>query len=253
MIQEESNIVDHKPISPRFFKLTLHSKHIAGHAQPGQFVDIRVINGTIPLLRKPFSLHRIDPAKQTIEILYEVVGEGTKLLSQKRSGETLNVLGPLGNGFRIETTKSAILVGGGMGVAPLMCLAETLGKKVSHMLIGARTKTSVICENEFKHAVAQTIVSTDDGTAGKKGLVSDLLLEVLEDSGAEIFACGPYAMLKAAAEIASKKKVNCQVSMEAFMACGIGACKGCAIKTKNGYKMACSDGPVFDAKEIAWN
>lgn len=265
MIQEDAIIAGHKQIAPRFFKLALQSKYISSNAVPGQFIEIKVSEETTPLLRKPFSIHHIDPAKQIIEVLYEVVGTGTEILSGKKIGEQLNIIGPLGNGFNIETKdkKIAILIGGGMGVAPLLALAQRMvsgcGLRVI-MLIGAKHANALVCEQDFKDLEIEVLASTDDGSSGKKGFVSDLLLNLLNNQPPTpnpqlitIFACGPHPMLKAIAEIAFQNKIDCQVSMEAFMACGIGACKGCAIETKSGYKMVCSDGPIFNSKELKWN
>lgn len=256
MIQEDSVILDHKRLTSRYFKLTLSSKYISSHAAPGQFVNVRVSENTAPLLRRPFSIHRADPAKQIIEILYEIVGHGTELLSQKKIGESLNILGPLGNGFNIgqNHNKTAILVGGGMGIAPLLFLAEALKNKIEtiYVLIGGKNAESVLCEDRFRQLGAEVSSATEDGSHGKKGLVSDVLLGLISIQLTAIYACGPYAMLKAIAEIAFQKKIECYVSMESYMACGIGACKGCPIKTKGGYKMVCKDGPVFDASEIVW-
>lgn len=260
-IQEKCRILDHQKIGPRFYKLTLLSPYIATHAEPGQFVEIRCSDSYDPLLRRPISLHRINPEHETFELFYEVVGRGTELLTKYFVGEELDVLGPLGSGFKVDPGKKAhILVGGGMGVAPLRALADKVKGSKPFILIGARTKECVQCEAELKEVAGQVIVGTDDGSHGKKGLVSDLLLDLLENTLGtknwgltEVYACGPKAMLKAVAEIAWQKKIDCQLSLEERMACGVGACKGCAIMTKSGYKMVCKDGPVFDAKEITWS
>jgi len=262
-IQEKCRILDHQKVGPSYFKLTLVSPYISSHAKPGQFVEVKCSDSYEPLLRRPISIHRLSAEHKTFELLYDVVGKGTELLTKYFVGEEIDVLGPLGEGFKLIPNKHIhILVGGGMGVAPLFALAETLkslGKKAIYVLIGAKTKDCVHCETEFNKVTDQVLVSTDDGTHGKKGFISDLLLNFIDselqthDSElTTIYACGPKAMLKAVAEIASQKKIDCQLSMEERMACGIGACKGCAIKTTSGFKMACKDGPVFDAKEIIW-
>lgn len=267
-IQEQCRVLDQQKLSARFFLLTLQSKYIAEHGQPGQFVQVRVENDTAPLLRRPISLHRLNPKQQTFQLLYEVVGKGTEILSRASVGNEIDVLGPLGKGFIIDPKKKAhILVGGGMGVAPLAALAAQITN--AYILIGARTKELVVGEKELKELGAQVVVSTDDGSYGMKGLVSDQLLELLNStlgnssSRAEasrceafdiisIYACGPKAMLKMVSEIAWQKKIDCQVSMEQRMACGIGTCLGCVIETKSGYKKVCDEGPVFPAQEIIW-
>lgn len=260
MIQEDVLIIDQENISDRFFKITLKSNYITSKAKPGQFVNIKVSNTTDPLLRRPISIHKIIRESQTFELLYEVVGKGTVLLSQKTSLETINILGPLGNGFSLtkRPKETAILVGGGIGIAPLYALAEKITKKTYrsvHVLIGAKTKSFILCESDFKNLGADVFISTEDGSYGKKGLITQTLDNLIHDlnlKNVDIFSCGPYPMLKSISEIADKHKSKCQMSFEANMACGIGACKGCAIKTNSGYKMVCKDGPIFDAKEINW-
>ena len=262
-IQEKCRILDHKRVATNHFKLTITSTYIALHAQPGQFVNVRVSDGYDPLLRRPLSIHRVAREHKTFELLYEVVGKGTELLSKFKIGDELDILGPLGTGFTInEDKKFAILVGGGMGVAPLLALAEEVRNKDHQKIIaiiGANTANCLLAESDLKATTDQVICATDDGSFGRKGFVSDVLLGFINnklatrDWGlATIYACGPKAMLRAISEIAWQKKIDCQISMEARMACGIGTCLGCVIKTKNGYKKVCDDGPVFDASEIVW-
>ncbi len=259
-IQEKCRIVEHKQVGPRHFMLALASQYIAGHAQPGQFVNVRCNETFNPLLRRPISLHRIDAGKGMIELLYEVVGRGTELLSKNQIGQELDLLGPLGHGFIIDPAKKVhLMVGGGMGIAPLRALGESL-KGARYVFLGAKNKESLVCGDKCGEIADQVIMSTDDGSAGKQGLVTDLLVDFLASQLTTydlplttIYACGPRPMLKAVAEIAAQKNIACQVSMEERMACAIGACKGCATRTRTGYKMVCSDGPVFDAQELVWN
>lgn len=260
-IQEKCRILDHQQIAPQHFKLTLVSKYISTHGQPGQFVNIKVNEGYDPLLRRPLSLHRILPGEESFELLYEVVGKGTELLSKRTVGSELDVLGPLGSGFKLKEQEIAILVGGGMGFAPLLALAESLKPKVKiiYALIGARDKQRVLAETDIKQVTDNVLIATDNGSYGKKGFVSDILVDVLDNTLEEkdldnttIYACGPDLMLKAVADIAFQKKVPCQVSMEQRMACGIGTCLGCVIKTRSGYKKVCDDGPVFNSEELTW-
>jgi dihydroorotate dehydrogenase electron transfer subunit len=251
---EEVPILEQQKIGPRHYKLTLSSEYIAQNAVPGQFVEVKVSDLGIPLLRRPLSIHRA--SGNSFEILYEVIGPGTILLSQKQKGEKLNVLGPLGKGFKIESD-DLILVAGGLGVAPLRFLADEAvkhGKKI-HALLGAGTKECVLCEKDLLPISENVKVTTDDGSYGEKGLVTDLLNSVLLSHSlieTTIYACGPRAMLAEVARVAGENEIPCQVSLEAYMACGIGACLGCAVETLNGYKMACKDGPVFNAEEIKW-
>lgn len=267
-IQEKCRIEDHRQVGPHYFKLTLLSQYLASHAQPGQFVNVRCSESFNPLLRRPISLHRINAGQGMIELLYEVVGTGTELLSRSSVGREIDLLGPLGEGFKLGPAKKIhVLVGGGMGIAPLMALAESLVSKVQsprsaavYVFIGAKTKNRILCEDDFRKTTDQILVGTDDGSYGEKGFISDAMsnfinndLSTLDIGQTSIYSCGPRPMLKAVAEIAAQKKIDCQVSLEERMACAIGACKGCATKTRSGYKMVCKDGPVFDAKELIWN
>ncbi|OGB90492.1 hypothetical protein A2625_00580 [candidate division WOR-1 bacterium RIFCSPHIGHO2_01_FULL_53_15] len=266
-MQEKCRILEHQKVGPHHYKLTLVSQYISSHAQPGQFVNVKCSESFDPLLRRPISFHRINTQHRTFELLYEVVGRGSELLTKYFVGEELDILGPLGTGFNIDPEKRIhILVGGGMGIAPLLALGEQIqnskvkSQNALYVLIGANNKEHIFGEEEFRKVTDQVQVATDDGSYGKKGFVSDLLLNFIEtelrthnSELATIYACGPRPMLKAVAEIAQQKKIDCQISMEERMACGIGACKGCATKTAGGYRTVCKHGPVLDAKEIIWN
>jgi dihydroorotate dehydrogenase electron transfer subunit len=246
--------------------MTLRAPEIAKSAKPCQFIMVRCVNSCQPFLRRPFSIHSVKGSN--IEILYEVIGEGTKVLLQKKTCEYLDIIGPLGNGFDLRKEKP-ILVAGGIGVAPLLFLAERLKVKGQgcKVLIGARTKKEILCEKEFKALGYNVRIATDDGSKGYKGFVTDLLYGVIAKcrgnpcgcpfrAGASpaptIYACGPQPMLKEVAAIAKRFNISAQVSLETHMACGIGACLGCVVETKDGYKLVCKEGPVFNAREIIW-
>lgn len=264
--QEKAKIAYNLCINKNYFKIVLESKNISLKSRAGQFLEVKISDGYEPLLRRPFSIHYTKNKK--IVILYEVLGKGTQILSQKKPGEYLDILGPLGNGFdyerRTTSDERRILIAGGMGVAPLVFLAEKLAKlktlKQSKLktlvLIGAKTRNHILCEEEFKNFGCEVQISTDDGSRGFKGRVTDLLKNLLRATNNErrttILACGPKPMLKEIAIISEKYDIKAQLSLEAYMACGFGACLGCAAKTREGYKMVCSDGPVFEAKEILW-
>lgn len=267
--QKNAVIVDNFRISGSYYKLILAAPEIADRIIPGQFVHVRVDERTDPLLRRPFSVHRVisnkgKPGKGHIEILYEVAGRGTEILSKISSKKKLDILGPLGNGFTISLKYSInMLIAGGMGVAPLMFLAEKLSeaktenlKQKIFVLIGAQTKLKIFCEKEFKKLGCDVRISTDDGSRGFKGKVTDLLAEELSaihfSAPANIYACGPEAMHKALALIARRNNIRAQISLETYMACGFGVCMGCATNTTRGYKLVCKDGPVFSVNEISW-
>jgi len=259
-IKELARVIDNRQVVKDHFKLTISSDYISTHAVPGQFVEIRVSNDTDPLLRRPFCFHSINKDGRTVDILYRVVGKATKLLTQYQIGSEIDVMGPLGNGFKLDKTKDvAVFVGGGAGIAPLLAAAQEakkIGIKAVYAILGMKNRNMVLCEAAFKELGVETIITTDDGSYGRKGLASDILLELLSSHlsslPSHLYACGPKPMLKAISEIAQQRKLDCQLSLEEWMACGIGACKGCAVKTRSGYKMVCKDGPVFDAKEIIW-
>ena len=201
----------------------------------------------------------------SIEILYEVVGPGTEILAKKKPGEHLDVIGPLGSGFdyqlpRYPVTQWPVLVAGGMGVAPLVFLAQkfsTISSKLETLaLVGGRTREKVLCLNEFRKTGCAVKVSTDDGSSGTKGRVTNLLENALrkidDPECVMVYACGPKPMLKGVATIVKKFGIPAQLSLESHMACGIGACLGCVVDTIEGYKRVCKEGPVFSAHELTW-
>ncbi len=215
---------------------------------PGQFVMVQIMSdATDPLLRIPLGIHAIND--NGISLLYRVVGQGTKLLSQKQAGDKINILGPLGNGFAITEHKNNILVAGACGIAPLYALAQKLITKQSVTLfVGAATKAQIVADN-FQQLNIEIHIATEDGSAGYHGLITDLAKQHLTDD-VMVYACGPSGMLRALAEITNSLNIPAQLSLDAYMSCGIGMCRGCAITTKSGYKMCCQDGPVFAAKDL---
>ena len=262
----KANILSNKEIVPGYFKMALDAPYIAKTAKPGQFVQVRCSDGFDPLLRRPLSIHRLKAQGSRlkgIEILYEVVGKGTALLSKKKTGDFIDVLGPLGNGFILPLSAkryplNAILIAGGIGVAPLVFLAEELAKKKidTVVFIGARTKKFILCAKDFKKLGTGLQIATDDGSRGYKGLVTELFkktLYAIRYTPCAVYACGPRPMLECIAGMCIKENVECEVSLEEKMACGMGACLGCAVKVAgNEYKLACKDGPVFSANKIIW-
>ena len=271
----KAKILSNKKIGDSYYKMTLDAPYIAKTANPGQFVQVRCSDELDPLLRRPFSIHRVNGEGcrvKGIEVLYEVVGKGTEILAKKEIGESVDVLGPLGNGFTLPDSTlhpppSTLLVAGGIGVAPLVFLAERLAKKPT-VLIGARTKDLILCEKDFKDIGAEVHIATDDGSRGHKGFVSELLgtrdkgpFDFTQGrQGTRVYACGPKPMLKSIAAICRKKKLTCEVSLEETMACGVGACLGCAVEIKGqgtrdkgqGCRLVCKDGPVFNAETLIW-
>ena len=257
----KAKILSNNKAGHTYYKMVLDAPHIAKIARPGQFVQIKCSDSMEPLLRRPFSVHKV---KRGLEILYEVVGKGTEILSKKQKGEYLDVLGPLGNGFSLPRDPGsgpvprAIIIAGGIGAAALVYLAEELAKNKikTIVLIGAKTKGLILCEKDFKEVTSEVYVSTDDGTYGCKGFVSNLFHKILKTTESKfetiVYVCGPRGMLRCIADICHERNFECQVSMEEKMACGIGACLGCVVETKSGNKLACKDGPVFNASDLIW-
>jgi len=266
MLQQKAKLLYNRKISNQYARLAFFAPQIARQVQPGQFLQVKVAHGYAPLLRRPFSIHRVE--NSNIEILYEVVGRATELLWRKKRGEYLDIIGPLGNGFNysapvLSCSSASVLVAGGMGVAPLVFLAKKLVTTSPRhhvtsrplVLIGTKTKKQILCEKEFKELGYGVKIATDDGSRGFKGKVTELLkklLSTIDHRLSTIYACGPKPMLKEISRIAAQYHIPAQISLEAHLACGIGACLGCAVKTKTGYQRVCQEGPVFRAQEIVW-
>lgn len=234
------------------FDLTLSCRELCDLANPGQFVHISVPGF---FLRRPISICDIDKNKGTIRIVFQIKGKGTDSLSKFEVGERLDMLGPLGIGFKLlETDKKVITVGGGIGTPPMLAVAKYYGENAT-AISGFRTKDLVILQDDFKVQGNKTILCTDDGTAGEKGFVTDALTRCIKKEKPDmIYACGSVVMLKAVSEIAKENEISCQISLEERMACGVGACLGCAVKMTRGgrefYGHVCKNGPVFDSKEV---
>jgi dihydroorotate dehydrogenase electron transfer subunit len=222
---------------------------------PGQFANILVDKSQNVFLRRPFSIFQVDYKCNTISILVKEVGNGTKCLANSLVGETLSVIFPLGKGFSIPEKKSKVLlVGGGVGVAPLMLLATLLNKEHHQIeiLLGARSAVDLVELNNYaKYGTVYT--TTEDGTHGTKGYVTNhsIFGDTL-GSFDKIFSCGPEPMMKAVAKIARLNNIECEVSLENTMACGYGVCLCCVTETTDGHRCVCTDGPVFDIKQLKW-
>jgi dihydroorotate dehydrogenase electron transfer subunit len=273
--QEKLKVISGDSINPACYRLVLTGGAIAPAACPGQFVMVKVTDGTAPLLRRPLGIHSVKNGR--LSVLYEVVGEGTRALSACKPGEYLDVIGPLGNGFDPDVrrdTPCVILVAGGIGVAPLVFLAEKLAadaRRKIYVFMGARTKNHILCKKEFKNLGCEVKVATDDGSCGFRGLVTALLSDYLRTTPAcrrgrdfglpTMYACGPPAMLAGVASLSARHHLCAYGSFEAHMACGIGACMGCVIKIRDHssgepsgfvYKRVCKDGPVFPLNQVVF-
>lgn len=242
-------ITENKKIANDIYLLSFDCEYIANNFKPGNFVNILVENGSVyPLLRRPFGICFVD--NKTIYIGYKVVGIGTRLLSQKKKGQKLNILAPLGNSFPLFYSLKSVIIGGGVGIFPLLGLACELKKKNNtvDVFLGFKDKDSVFFIDEFKKVADNVYISTDDGSLGQKGNIIDYFknLNIKYDV---VYSCGPKPMLKALQDLNIQK---CYISLEEKMACGIGACLCCSIKGKGEKKVlhVCSDGPVFNIMEV---
>ena len=252
MVKERAIIVSQQCIGTDIYDMVLSFPKGAKEARPGQFIAMYCEDGT-KLLPRPISICGIDAEAGTLRVVYRIAGEGTRLFSQMKAGDSLEVMGPLGNGFTMKD-KKAIIVGGGIGIPPMLELTKQLDCEKT-VVLGYRDE--LFLKEEFE-ACADVAVATEDGSAGMKGTVIDAI-EAAQVSGEIIYACGPMPMLKALAEYADAHGMEAQISLEERMACGIGACLGCICKTKEkdhhtnvNNTRICKDGPVFDAKEVVF-
>ena len=253
MTVEQCAVVDVRRAGEGIHLLSFTSPAISSSLRPGQFVNIRVEGGCDPLLRRPFSAYRI--AGDTVEIIFQVVGRGTEALRRKKKGDVVDVLGPLGIPFRTEADgfRTAVLIAGGLGVAPLPILTDALRSRgiPIRTFLGARTAAHLV--TTYLEALR---TATDDGSAGFHGTVVDMAAGVLRTApppGPKIFACGPTPMLRAVASLARTLGIPCEVSLEGPMGCGIGICQGCPVERageERAYALMCKEGPVFDISTI---
>ena len=256
-IEQRCTVVGMSPLNESTYWMTLEVGKMVEELglRAGQFLHVACGEGN--LLRRPISvaLTLADEPENTAALIFEVKGEGTRWLSQRKVGDQVDVLGPLGNGFTVEEGGRYLLVGGGIGVPPLLGYAEAFHKD-SVAVLGFRSADRVILADRFQDACKEAYLCTDDGSMGRHGFVDAQVEDILakDKDFTAILACGPKPMLKNVAKVAAKFGVPCQVSMEERMACGVGACLGCAIQMADGsMKHVCKDGPVFYAQEVDWN
>jgi dihydroorotate dehydrogenase electron transfer subunit len=271
----ECEVVAQSEVAPGVGRTLVACPEIARQAQPGQFVNVRVGHTTDPLLRRPFSVHAAYPTEGVFSLLYVIVGRGTELLRKFQPGEKISMVGPLGRPFDLGDSPDAehLIVAGGCGAAPLHFLCDVLcakwGCERITVLAGAQHRDALLCEAEFRAHGVSVGVSTDDGSYGHKGLVTDLLRDHLalynpSDTRLRVYSCGPHSMMQEVARICADAGVReCQVSLENNMACGFGVCTGCVQKIRGAakgdnsgrdwhYERVCVDGPVFNAEDIIW-
>jgi dihydroorotate dehydrogenase electron transfer subunit len=289
-----ARVAFNRPISTAYLHLGLAAPGFPPTFRAGEFVMVRPTGVGDPFLPRAFSIYRVSGGADSpavVEILYKVLGKGTRYLARLDVGQEIEILGPFGNAFTLpEDLGHAVLVAGGIGVPPIAALAVELAKmrntqrvpewgmRNMEVFLGGKTSEDILCVKDFEEAGARVHITTEDGSLGTRGLVTDLLgpflrggTQALRHPGTQaspecqsaqvptcrLYTCGPPGMLAAVARLAEELAVPCQVSVEANMACGFGACMGCAVEIRAdvagpGYKLVCKDGPVFDSREIVW-
>ncbi|HYQ47446.1 MAG TPA: dihydroorotate dehydrogenase electron transfer subunit [Thermodesulfovibrionales bacterium] len=250
-----ATIKENLPVHATHNLLTVSVPESVPAARPGQFFMVGVNRGTDPLLKRAFSLFRRTDG--CLQILYRIRGKGTGILRNMKEGTVLDMLGPLGNFYPMPSENSIpLVIAGGIGIASVFSLAEEIAGR-ARVFYGARTKEDLLMLNEVKVFAKELTISTDDGSMGRKGTAADALRTFLASQASLsaqfcIYSCGPYPLLKAIGAISREYRIRSYVSMEEHMACGIGACLGCVVKTYDGYKSVCKEGPVMNAAEIVW-
>lgn len=260
-LQESGPVLFNRQVAEGIHHMSVQAPRIAKAARPGQFVQVRVASEpSIQFLRMPFAVFDVDEAAGSVDICYQVVGEGTEQLTHVCIGDEVDFVGPIGNGWHIPVgTKHALLACGGVGVPALKLLADELAARGAQVdvVIGAQTAKRLACVEQFEDSIRASQgalhIATDDGSAGVKGFVNAITDELLATHDYDYVAvCGPPLMERSVALPAIEHGVTCEVSMERLMACGVGACLGCVVETRDGLKRCCVDGPVFDASEVIW-
>lgn len=248
-----ARIASNTEVLPNIYLLQARATEVAALAYPGQYVMVHCGEGYDMPLRRPLGIHRI--SKDNISLLYTVVGRGTTWLSQREAGEHVDLLGPLGKGFEIyPSARNLLLVAGGVGIAPLVALAEhaiAKGLKV-RLVIGEKNAAKIYPEHLLPSGI-KPVITTEDGSLGRKGMVTDILPQFTAQAD-QLFVCGPLPMYQAIAKMRRKlRNKPTQVLLETVMGCGVGACLSCSIETKQGRKLVCKDGPVFEFGDILWD
>ncbi|MBN2247452.1 MAG: dihydroorotate dehydrogenase electron transfer subunit [Coriobacteriia bacterium] len=248
-------VVSNERVATGVCRVVLDAPRTAATVEPGQFVHVRIARSADFILRRPFSVHRA--RGERLEIIYQVVGRGTRVLEDARPGDVMDVLGPLGHGWTVpEGTTRALVVAGGLGAAPMGMLVERLAEADVQITLaqGAPSAGRLLARELFDSLCRRSVVATDDGSAGTCGFVTVLSAELLQRERPDVaYVCGPEPMQRIVAGQCAEAGVACQVSLERLMACGVGACLSCVVATRHGQKRACVDGPVFDAADVVWD
>lgn len=250
---EDLKVIENKRLNKDFFIIELKGHATIPELKPGQFIQVRVDGSPDTFLRRPISIHDVDYSKNTFKILIQIAGKGTETLSKATSGDSLNIIYPLGNSFSLpEGSNKILLVGGGCGIAPLLFLGRYLKSHgfVPDILLGFRNKDRIIEFEEYLQ-IGEVFVTTEDGSMGEKGYVTTHSVFSARKYD-RMYCCGPDRMMKAIADHCKSKGIVCEVSLENLMACGIGACLCCVVDTVRGNLCTCIDGPVFNINDLKW-
>ena len=271
MVDETASVLDNHEVGPRLHLMTLCAPEIAAQIEPGQFVHMQIPGMEGHILRRPFSVYAANPDEGTIEVLYQVVGFGSARMTKLTSKDEVapKLIGPVGHGWKApENCSRALLVGGGVGAAPLYMLFEELVARGvdTTVVLGAQTESALVCRNRYARVLSTAgccaenapLCATDDGTFGRAGFCTSLVDDAIAEASRNgksfdyLAVCGPEPLMRIVSGKARDAGIFCQVSMEKRMACGVGACLSCVVETTGGKKRSCVDGPVFNAEEVAW-
>ncbi len=257
LVDEKGRVLTNEHLGCNLYLLKVESPEIAARIEPGQFVHTLIPGMEGHILRRPFSVYDADAENGTIEILYQTVGFGSRHLCGIEPGGLVSNIGPVGNGWQVpDGCSRVLLVGGGVGAAPLFMFAKRLVASgvETDVVLGAQTEEAMVCAERYESALGKPVViATDDGTLGYSGFCTGPAQEMIDGNAYDLVACcGPEPLMRIVSNMAQEAEVPCQVSMERRMACGVGACLSCVVDTSSGKRRCCVDGPVFDAKEVTW-
>ncbi len=262
LVNEKASLEENICVGSKLYVMKLHAPLVAHSVEPGQFIHMKLSNDRVHILRRPFSVYARDIAEGTIDILYQVVGYGTEYMTTLSVDDEVEIIGAIGRCWQPpSSTSRALLVGGGVGAAPLFMLCESLieARADVDVILGAQCLDCLVCRDRFATLLGkEPICATDDGSYGEQGFCTELVEKAINDLVSKnesydyLAVCGPEPMMRIVANLAKNHNIYCEISTERRMACGIGACLSCVVDTSVGKKRVCVDGPIFDAKEIVW-